>query len=565
VSASAEDRPAHAAPSTSFLHEIIATVGSTLELDEVLAAVVRLLSDASAVHACFVYLVDAPGERVVLRAASEPYGGLVGRIALERGEGLAWWVLDRAEPAFIRERALDDPRMKYVPELEEERFQSIVAIPLFTRDRSPSGVVLLHTEAPREFTDEEAGFLVSSASLVAGAIENARLYAELQVRVLTLERLTALGDAVAAAETIDALAPVVVTRARDLLRAESCQLYLAAPGTAELRLRSSTSPGARPSVPPASVGPEVAVGSRGTSLTAPLVEGGELIGLLTAEGTSDLELARAVASQAAVAIKKLDLIDRLTERNLIKDFFEQLAHRELRQGLEERAARLGCDLDDQYLVLQAAPADEGFAAALAGLAPAGSLVDRGEDGVRALVRITTTGAEALVRELRAAQARFPLVAVGASSPCSGAAAFAAGFDEARSALLGGSALRTEPGVTTFDELGAYKYLLQLPLDDEAARDPHRSALGRLADYDRARGTTLLRTLEEFLRRHGSIGATADALDIHANTLRQRLARIADVSQLDLEREDWLMVEIALKMVKLQQVLQGGAAADPRTG
>ena len=32
--------------------------GSSLELGEVLGAVVRLLSDASAVHACFVYLIE---------------------------------------------------------------------------------------------------------------------------------------------------------------------------------------------------------------------------------------------------------------------------------------------------------------------------------------------------------------------------------------------------------------------------------------------------------------------------------------------------------------------------
>ena len=83
-----------------------------MELDEVLRAVVRLLSDASAVHACFVYLVDDSGDKLILKAASEPYGECVGRIALERGEGLAWWVAERKEPAFIRENALADPRVE---------------------------------------------------------------------------------------------------------------------------------------------------------------------------------------------------------------------------------------------------------------------------------------------------------------------------------------------------------------------------------------------------------------------------------------------------------------------
>ncbi len=57
------------ADSDSVLARIVSTVASTLELDEVLRAVVRLLSEASAVHACFVYLVDDDGERLVLRGS----------------------------------------------------------------------------------------------------------------------------------------------------------------------------------------------------------------------------------------------------------------------------------------------------------------------------------------------------------------------------------------------------------------------------------------------------------------------------------------------------------------
>jgi len=105
--------------SEKFLHEIVSTVSSSLELKEVLRAVVRLMSEASGVHACFAYLVEDGGSRLVLRAASPPYERRVGTVALERGESLAWWAAEHGEPAFIRENALDDPRVKYVPELEE--------------------------------------------------------------------------------------------------------------------------------------------------------------------------------------------------------------------------------------------------------------------------------------------------------------------------------------------------------------------------------------------------------------------------------------------------------------
>ena len=322
-----------------------------------LGAVVRLLSKASSVHACFVYLVEDGGSRLVMRAASEPYGHLVGHIALERGEGLAWWALEHREPAFIREDALSDPRFKYVAELGEEKFQSLLSAPIVGRDGAGIGAVSLHTEAPREFTEAEVDFLVSSASLMAGAIENARLYEETRRRVAELEQLTELGEEIARAETLAELLPAVAARTVELLGGRSCHLYLLDSGTEELGLRASAPPGAeaRPTLTLAGLGPEIARSGRHASVATPLVAGDELLGLLLVEGTSEVDLARAVASQTAVAIKKIELIERLTEKNLIKDFFEQLAAGSPFRDVEGRAARLGCDLDERYVVLAAAP------------------------------------------------------------------------------------------------------------------------------------------------------------------------------------------------------------------
>jgi GAF domain-containing protein len=537
------------------LAEIISTVASSLDLAEVLGAVVRLLSEASAVHACFVYLLEDDGGRLVLEAASEPYAHLVDKVVLERGEGLAWWALERREPALIRENALADPRFKYVPELEEEKFQSLLSVPILAKDGSAIGVVSLHSEAPREFTQAEVEFLVSSASLVAGAIENARLYEEARRRVRELELLTRLGEQTARAETLDELLPAVADRSLELLGASCCHVYLLDPGSEELRLRASAPPGtgAREVLTLASLGPEIARSGRQASLAVPLVAGEELLGVLLAESTSEIDLARAVSNQAAVALKKIELIERLTEKNLIKDFFEELALGGAPAELEARASRLGCDLGRRYLVLAAAPPSDRLERALASAAP-GSLFDRRDDSMRALLRIPPRGERPLVEEVRRAQGELdPPVAIGISSPCRGAASFPAGFEEARHALVGTSVLQAKPGVMTYDDLGPYKYLLRMSRDSDV-RDPHRDAVARIAEYDRQRSTSLLPTLEEFLRRRGNISATADALFVHPNTLRQRLRRIRDLSGIDLHGDDWLMVEIAVKLVKLENAL-----------
>jgi sugar diacid utilization regulator/putative methionine-R-sulfoxide reductase with GAF domain len=550
------------------LHQIVSTVASSLELSEVLRAVVRLMSDASGVHACFVYLLEDGGARLVLRAASPPYDRHVGDVTLERGEGLAWWAAERREPAFIRENALADPRTKYVPEFEEEKFQSLLAVPVVGRSGDVIGVITAHSEAPRDLADDEVEFLVTSASLVASAIENARLYEDAQLRVSELERLTELSEAIAGADALDQLLDTVVAGTRPLLAARACHIYLLDPGSEELERRASDpEPGtARRTLALAELGPELARGGRSRRLAIPLVANGELIGLLVAEGSSRIELGRAVASQVAVGIKKVQVIEQLTEKNLIKDFFEELAGGRPRGNLEGRAARLGCDLTEPHLVLVAEPADETLDRALHQVAP-GSLFDRREDSIRALIRLKTTNAEPFLERLRQVHDELGRpVSVGVSSVCRGEATFADGFAEAQQALLGTMVLRGGPAVLAYEELGAYKYLLRVALDG-GIRDGTVDAVSRLAEYDAQRGSQLVTTLEEFLRRHGNISATSEALFVHPNTLRQRLRRIAELSGLDLRRDDWLMIEIAVKMVKLQQTLGAanhGAGAKPNT-
>ena len=543
--------------SEKFLQEIVSTVASSLELADVLPAVVRLMTDASGVHACFVYLLE-DDTRLVLRAASSPYERQAGKVVLERGESLAWWAVEHGEPAFIRDDALADPRVKYVAELEEERFQSLLAVPIVGRSGDAIGAITAHTEAPREFDDDEVDFVVTSASLVANAIENARLYEETRLRVGELEQLTELAEAIASADALDALLETSVSDARPLLVARACHLYLLDPATEELDRRASDpEPGdARQTLGLAELGPELARGGRSARLAVPLVANGELIGLLVAEGSARVELGRAVASQVAVGIKKVQVIEQLTEKNLIKDFFEDLAGGRLRGDLEGRAARLGCDLDQPHVVLVAEPWSDALSRSLRGVVP-GSLFDHREDSLRALVKLATFSDESFLERLRRVHAELEQpVAIGVSSVCRGEAAFADGFAEARQALVGTVVLSGKPTVLAYDDLGAYKYLLRVAVDG-GIRDATVDAVGKLAEYDAQRGAQLVSTLEEFLHRHGSISATSEALYVHPNTLRQRLRRIGELSGLDLRRDDWLAIEIAVKMVKLQHAL--GAA------
>ena len=132
---------------------------------------------------------------------------------------------------------MSDPRMKYVPELEEEQLpvdgRRAGARP---RDGDVIGVIVLHTEAPREFDDGVLNFLVHTASLVAGAIENAQLYEGTRRRVDALTTLTQLSQALAAVTLREDLYDAVTRGARQLLGADACQIWRLDPDADELDL-----------------------------------------------------------------------------------------------------------------------------------------------------------------------------------------------------------------------------------------------------------------------------------------------------------------------------------------
>ena len=91
-------------------------------------------------------------------------------------------------------------------------------------------------------------------------------------------------------------------------------------------------------------------------------------------------------------------------------------------------------------------------------------------------------------------------------------------------------------------------------DDGAPRPARRRApaAGRLRPP--AAQAELCRTLEEYLARRGNISATAQALYVHPNTLRQRLRRIEEITGLDVREGEWLMIEIALKLLRLEELV-----------
>jgi len=560
------------------LYKVIGVIASAPDLGRVLDSIVGLLTEATECHACFVYLRE--GGRLRLRAASSVYAHLVGKLEMNADEGLSGWVVRHNAPAFIRDNALDDPRMKYFVELEEERFQSMVAVPIPSRSGDVLGTVVLHTEAPREFDEGVLNFLAHTASLVAGAIENARLYEETRRRVEGLTSLARLSQEIAAAPGREELLQLVPSGVRGLIGCDLCQLYQLDPTRERLELAAADPPD-HPSPWPREGGAALLelLGRRGPRnarqsvdgaagvLAVALNAGDQQLGALIAVAhrpfrDDDDEVLHLLAGQVALALQKAELIERLTEENIVRDLFSALAEGAA-DVAEARARSAGWDISRPHVLVEVLPLDDSPWPALAErveanlrrLAP-GTLCDSGRRQLRALMPLLRAHASSS-EELHSLDAalgelgRSERVAVGRSDSRTGAAGSSESLREAADAAQIAQALMAgEGGTMAYSGLGAYRYLVRMPLE-EAPNDVHFRAVRRLADYDRERRTQLLDTLERYLRDRRSIATTARALYVHPNTLRQRLNRIEELSGLDLANEDLLSLELAVKLARLR--------------
>ena len=565
------------------LYGVIRLVSSSLELAPMLQGVVDLATDATGCHACFIYLLEDGW--LTIRAASPVFSQAVGNVAFSVQEGLAGWVARHRTAEFIRDDAMQDPRMKYVPLLEEERFQSMAAVPILSRAGETIGVIVLHTRAPHEFGEETPKLLTHIASLVSGAIENAQLYDRERRRVDALTGLSELTQQVAAASGIGELAEVLVKGTAPLIRAQACQLLRLESDGESLAVLASF-PGTLPPPAVGSASEVMAAGlqkrfgagrspaqtlwpnQQGTDLlVTPLAAGDDRVGVLCATAArtfsdEDAEVVRAVAHVAAVAIKRADLIDGLTTANTIKDMFEALAAGAT-SFAATKAAELNCDLTAPYLILQAVPAgtreqssgewrtaaDE-VGRGLDGMAPR-SAIESGPGPVRALLSFATSrrpAVDTILREGRELGHAHGAV-VGVSELREAPADAARAYREARDAAMIAHALLRDGGAVAYSQVGAYRYLVQIGADD-APRDRMRAAVDLLIDYDRRRRTALLDTLERYLSERRSVIESARALYIHPNTLRQRLGRIEELTGLSLDTDDLLSLELAIKLARL---------------
>jgi PAS domain S-box-containing protein len=161
------------------LYRLGRSLSSTLSLKDVLNSVLKASSSLLDCPNCFILLLDEKGEKLECVAASENVSDAAGKLVIDiKDVSLAGETVKVRSPIAVE----DAERSPVVSQRLRKRFghRSLLSVPLIAKDKVLGVIILGETRRTRKFTADEVELASTLASSAAVAIENARLYEEIE-------------------------------------------------------------------------------------------------------------------------------------------------------------------------------------------------------------------------------------------------------------------------------------------------------------------------------------------------------------------------------------------------
>ena len=205
------------------LAEVSRLINSILDLDKVLEMILEQVERFVPYDSASIWLIS---DRTATVAAARGFSGMEGvigaRLFLDEGT-LNYHVLLSKRPFIVEDVRQAEGWQDDVPGCE--RVRAWMGVPLIVRDEV-IGMLTLDKYEPGFYRQEDAELALAFANQVATAIENARLYGNIQVRVRELTLLSEVGRTVTSTLDLECILALFMENVTKGLEVEAASIAL---------------------------------------------------------------------------------------------------------------------------------------------------------------------------------------------------------------------------------------------------------------------------------------------------------------------------------------------------
>jgi len=165
-----------------------ALINSSLNLEEVLDNAMKSAEEFMEAEASSVYELDENKNELFVRHARGERKEKIKGIRLKIGEGVAGWVVKNGKPLAIQDVKKDERFSDKYDRITGFRTKSMICVPLMLRGKPMGALQVLNKRSKKPFSRADLELLNSMSQQIAVAMENARLYQQLQEKYANTTR-----------------------------------------------------------------------------------------------------------------------------------------------------------------------------------------------------------------------------------------------------------------------------------------------------------------------------------------------------------------------------------------
>ncbi len=208
----------------SALYSVAKTVSQSLDMDEMLRSTLETVLQIMGADGGGINLIEEDGtikHLKVHKGLSQKFVDAVKTVKIDFG--VSGRAVELRKPV-----AVDIPRYpiaSFIPLLQDEGVKSIASAPIIFKDRI-LGTINLHYRMPHTFLQDELNLFASIGNELGVAIENSRLFSELELHDKTIEALYAIDRVVSQTLDIESILRDALTKTMEVTETDTGGIYL---------------------------------------------------------------------------------------------------------------------------------------------------------------------------------------------------------------------------------------------------------------------------------------------------------------------------------------------------